>query len=72
MAKEIAKAQQIILADEPTGSLDEKNREYVLDILKVLNRRGKTIVVVTHDPYVDAFAKRHICLNHYDQLMRLS
>ena len=72
LAKVIAKSPQLIFADEPTGSLDEKNREYVLDILKALNRRGKTVVVVTHDPYVDACAKRHICLNHYDQLMRLS
>ena len=72
LAKVTAKSPQLIFADEPTGSLDEKNREYVLDILKALNRRGKTVVVVTHDPYVDACAKRHICLNPYDQLMRLS
>lgn len=50
LAKVIAKSPQIIFADEPTGSLDERNRNYVLEILKELNHQGKTIVVVTHDP----------------------
>ena len=44
------------------GSLDERNRSYVMDILKELNRQGKTIVVVTHDPYVSDCATRHIAL----------
>ena len=72
LAKVTAKSPQLIFADEPTGSLDEKNRDYVLDILKALNRQGKTVVVVTNDPYVDDCAQRHICLNDHDQLMRLS
>ena len=63
LAKIIAKSPQIIFADEPTGSLDEKNRDYVLEILKELNHQGKTIVLVTHDPYVDACAKRHLSLS---------
>ena len=63
LAKIIAKSPQIIFADEPTGSLDEKNRDYVLEILKELNHQGKTIVVVTHDPYVNACAKRHLSLS---------
>ncbi len=63
LAKIIAKSPQIIFADEPTGSLDENNRNYVLEILKELNRQGKTIVVVTHDPYVDACATRHLSLS---------
>ena len=50
LAKVIAKSPQIIFADEPTGSLDERNRDYVMEILQELNHRGKTIVVVTHDP----------------------
>ena len=62
LAKIIAKSPDIILADEPTGSLDERNRSYVMDILKELNRQGKTIVVVTHDPYVSDCATRHIAL----------
>lgn len=62
LAKVIAKSPQIIFADEPTGSLDEKNRSYVMGILSELNRKGKTIVVVTHDPFVEQCAKTHIHL----------
>lgn len=62
LAKVIAKSPQIIFADEPTGSLDESNRNYVMEILKELNNQGKTIVVVTHDPHVNECAKRHIML----------
>lgn len=62
LAKVIAKSPQIIFADEPTGSLDEKNRSYVMRILSELNSKGKTIVVVTHDPFVEQCAKRHIHL----------
>lgn len=62
LAKIIVKSPKIILADEPTGSLDEKNRNYVLEILEVLNKSGKTIVVVTHDAYVASCAKRNIQL----------
>lgn len=46
----------------PTGSLDECNRDYVLEILQELNYQGKTIVVVTHDPHVNECAQRHIML----------
>ena len=62
LAKVIAKSPQIIFADEPTGSLDECNRDYVLEILQELNYQGKTIVVVTHDPHVNECAQRHIML----------
>ena len=62
LAKIIAKSPTIILADEPTGSLDEKNKNYVLKILDDFNREGKTVIVVTHDPCVAACAKQHICL----------
>lgn len=63
LAKVIAKSPQIIFADEPTGSLDERNRNYVLEILKELNHQGKTIVVVTHDPYVNTCAKQQLSLS---------
>ena len=62
LAKVIAKSPQIIFADESTGSLDERNRSYVMEILKELNHRGKTIVVVTHDPFVNACATSHMML----------
>jgi putative ABC transport system ATP-binding protein len=42
----------LILADEPTGSLDEENRNFVMTSLKKLNHMGKTIIIVTHDSYV--------------------
>lgn len=45
-----------------TGSLDARNRDIVLAMLRQLNEEGKTIVVVTHDPTVSACAKRHINL----------
>ena len=64
LAKVIAKSPQIIFADEPTGSLDGRNRDYVLEILQELNCQGKTIVVVTHDPYVNECASRHIMLKN--------
>lgn len=62
LAKIMVKSPQLILADEPTGSLDARNRDIVLAMLRQLNEEGKTIVVVTHDPTVSACAKRHINL----------
>ncbi|SHI27043.1 ABC transporter ATP-binding protein [Desulfosporosinus lacus] len=52
IARLMLKPSKIILADEPTGSLDEQNRDLILDYLEKLNSEGKTIVLVTHDYYV--------------------
>lgn len=49
IARIILKPSKIILADEPTGSLDKINRDKVMSLLKKLNKEGKTIVIVTHD-----------------------
>ncbi len=49
VARVIAMNVPIILADEPTGALDEKNAEDVTDLLVELNKKGKTIVLVTHN-----------------------
>ncbi|MBU3192282.1 ATP-binding cassette domain-containing protein [Clostridium bowmanii] len=49
LARLMLKKCDVILADEPTGSLDKKNAESVLNILKQLNKLGKTIIMVTHD-----------------------
>lgn len=49
LARLILQDNDIILADEPTGSLDNKNRDLVFSILKKLRADGKTIVIVTHD-----------------------
>lgn len=52
LARLFLKPCSIILADEPTGSLDVKNRDVVLEILRKMNEHGKTVIVVTHDSYV--------------------
>ena len=52
IARAMIKPCEIILADEPTGSLDEKNKIIVMDFLKMLKERGKTIVIVTHDSFI--------------------
>lgn len=62
LARLYLKKSSIILADEPTGSLDAGNRENVLNILSKLNEEGKTIIVVTHDPEVEKCASRIIRL----------
>ena len=49
LARTILKKGDIILADEPTGNLDEGNKEIVLKILKEFKDLGKTIIIVTHD-----------------------
>jgi ABC-type antimicrobial peptide transport system, ATPase component len=54
----------LILADEPTGNLDETNENIVLDIFKQLHRDGSTIIVVTHDPEVAEEAQRTVVLEH--------
>lgn len=52
IARILLKPCDLILADEPTGSLDADNREEILKILKDMNKDNKTIIIVTHDPYV--------------------
>ena len=52
----------IVLADEPTGSLDIENSEIVIEVLKKLNRAGKTIILVTHDESLKNIGNRLIQL----------
>ena len=58
LARLIFKKCDVILADEPTGSLDEGNAERILDLLKKLQDKGKTIVLVTHDSAIIKNAPR--------------
>ena len=62
LARIMLKPSELILADEPTGSLDEGNRNKVMEILGQLNDEGKTIIVVTHDSEIEKCAKRRINL----------
>lgn len=63
IARCILKPSKIILADEPTGSLDKNNVLIVLDLLKKLNKKGQTVIIVTHDPFVAESCTRIIDLN---------
>ena len=56
IARSLANSPEVILADEPTGNLDTKTGATVMDFLKDLNKKGKTIIMVTHDPDL---AKNH-------------
>ncbi|MBO4862930.1 MAG: ATP-binding cassette domain-containing protein [Eubacterium sp.] len=49
LARLMIKKCEVVLADEPTGSLDEKNGKMVMEVLHKLNNDGKTVIVVTHD-----------------------
>ena len=60
VARALANRPGLILADEPTGSLDSTAGEGVLSLLDDLNRRGATVVLVTHDPEVARHARRVI------------
>lgn len=50
VARSLANDPEVILADEPTGNLDTKTGEKVMEFLKKLNRKGKTIIMITHEP----------------------
>jgi len=60
IARALATQPEIILADEPTGNLDSKTGEDVMQILTELNNRGTTVILITHDSDVASHAKRII------------
>jgi putative ABC transport system ATP-binding protein len=62
VARAVGGAPSILLADEPTGNLDSKNGEAVMDLLKELHAEGATICMVTHDPRYARHAERSIHL----------
>lgn len=63
IARLLLKQCDLVLADEPTGSLDERNREIVIKLLKRMQSRGKTIVVVSHDPIFKDIADQIVYLD---------
>ena len=62
VARAIAGDPKLILADEPTGNLDSQMARQIMDLLEELNRKGATIVMVSHDPQLAARAHRQIHL----------
>ena len=64
VARALINQPRIILADEPTGNLDEKNEEIVLELFRQMHKQGHTLVVVTHDTAVGELADRVIRLEH--------
>lgn len=62
LARLMLKPCELVLADEPTGSLDDNNKEIVMNIIKELQNQGKTIILVTHDLSLLKYADKHIQL----------
>ena len=60
IARALVNNPSIILADEPTGNLDSKSEGEIIEILQKLNKMGKTIVIVTHEPSIGKIAERKI------------
>ena len=64
VARALINQPNLILADEPTGNLDEVNEALVMSLFTELHREGHTIVMVTHDPGIGRMAERRIELHH--------
>ncbi len=62
VARALGGNPSVLLADEPTGNLDSKNGEAVMDLLGEVHEGGSTICMVTHDPRFEAYAKRIVRL----------
>lgn len=62
IARIMLKPSKLILADEPTGSLDSINRNIVIELLKKIHESGKTVLIVTHDDYVANQCQRIISI----------
>lgn len=64
IARALINNPELLLADEPTGNLDEANEQTVLQTLQKLKNEGKTIVLITHNPDLAKFADRTLILQH--------
>ena len=64
VARALINHPEIILADEPTGNLDDKNEEIVVELFNQLHKEGTTLIVVTHDIEVGEVAQRRILLRN--------
>jgi len=63
MARALANDPPLILADEPTGNLDQKNADKLIQTFQLLKTQGKTIIVSTHDPDIRRLADKVLCLD---------
>jgi len=60
IARSLANDPQVIFADEPTGNLDSKTGEQIMEVLARLNQQGKTIIMVTHEPNIANYAQNRL------------
>lgn len=63
IARALANNPKIIIADEPTGNLDSKKSNEIIDLLKQLNKQGLTLIIITHDPDIASEAGRIISIH---------
>lgn len=63
IARALCSESEIILADEPTGALDQKSGSELMELLTEINKEGKTVIIITHDPIVAAYCKRVITIS---------
>lgn len=62
IARALVSNADIILADEPTGALDQKTGQELMELLSSINKEGKTLIIITHDKNVASYCKRNILL----------
>lgn len=62
IARALINDPKVILADEPTGNLDSRTSDAILELLQFLHRQGQTIIMVTHEPEISSFASRQIVM----------
>ncbi len=58
IARALVNEPDLVLTDEPTGQLDSKTAVEIMDLLAEMNKQGKTVIVITHDPNIAAYAGR--------------
>jgi len=62
IARALVNRPQLLLADEPTGNLDTKTSLEIIEVFHALNRDGMTIILITHEADIGAYARRRIAL----------